>query len=184
MPKKKKDKSRELIQETHHIENTTSTKGNVKITTYRGNVVYRTVEGHNNGTIYICEYLRDALAGDYVIARRPGLITPCRKVDGKLVDIGHGSTYNGEAKKNSFSVEDAGCSTTITFLIASDLTNGQQIDGFRLYSFDSAERVDEDKVIYAEIDLTKQENYDPNDPLVAETGVSMKVEWTLAIRFE
>lgn len=161
--------------------------GNVKITllSNKNNREVRTITGHNTGTIYICEYLRDALSGDYVINNRPGTIVPCVKTgSGQLRNLTNGITYQGEIKKNSFEITDAGCSVTLTFLIPSTFSSLTEIAGFRLYSYASSETKKEDKDLYAEIDLTKQEDYDPNDPLIIESGVNLKVEWTLAVRFE
>ena len=154
------------------IKNTNKTAGNVKITLYHGDKKYKVIDTHNSGTIDLCGYLRDALVGDYVIARRPGIIAPCFKDrTGKLVDIGNGSPYVSN-KKISYEDEDVSAAATITFLIPSTLlVAGQKIEGFHLYS------KDESKKLYAEVDLE-----DLSFSVLGDTN--MKVEWTLIVSYE
>ena len=131
--------------------------------------VFNTINKHNTGTIYICEYLRDALAGDYVINKRPGLIIPFYEAGTEKRNIGHGSTYQGNVKKVDFNPEsDTKCSMTLTFLIGSELSAGQRIDGFRLYGLNDVDLKDENKHLYAELDLGE-------DYIEVTSGVNLKV---------
>ena len=163
--KTKKDKEIE-------IKSSNKTAGNVKITLYHGDKKYKVIDTHNSGTVYLCAYLRDALVGDYVIARRPGIISPCFKDrSGNLIDIGNGSPYISD-KKIAYDEEDVSCAATITFLIPSTLlTAGQKIEGFHLYS------KDESKSLYAEVDLG-----DLSFSVLGDTN--MKIEWTLIVSYE
>ena len=159
-------------------------QGNVKLTllTKGSNKVVRTLEGNNTGTINVCEYLRDALAGDYVINQRPGIIIPCAVQGGKLVNLTNGVPYLGNAMKNDFDVTDVGCSMTLMFLIGSELA-GSEIGGFRLCSLDSADLPNAEKRVYAEINLVKQ--YGEEEGIVIVTpGTNLKVEWTVSVRFK
>jgi len=169
------------INERQLVEN------NVKISliSVKTNNVIKTITGHNNGTIYICKYLRDALSGDYVINERPGTIVPCIAAgnDG-MEEITNGVTYQGVIRKNPFDEDaDVGCSVTLTFLIPSTFSAAQKIVGFRLYSYSSSEVKKTKKDMYAEIDLRKIED-DPEAGVIITEGTNLKVEWTLSVRFD
>ena len=154
-----------------NIVNNENIKGNVKVTLMHGNKEYKKFVGHNKATLALCEYLRDALVADYIIARRPGLIKPCRKdASNNLIPIGTGTPFTSD-KKNAYTEEDTGVSATLTFLIPNtNMTAGTQIDGFKLYSKDTSEKE------YASISLDSMEGYDPENPLVVSGDVNLKVE--------
>ena len=143
--------------------------GNVDIAVLHNDKVMFEINTHNRGTANICKYLRDAMAGDYVIAERPGVIVPCSKGTGdSLVDIGLGTALFNEMPKKSNETDDdesESSSCTLTFLIPSNiLSSGVPIAGFRLYSKNS-------KILYAEVDLTKN----GVDPIEVTPGTNLKV---------
>ncbi len=147
---------------------------NVKITLYRDNVPYKVVDCHNTAKIGLCKYLRDALYGKNINAKRPGIITPCG-VDAslELVDIGAGSPVIND-KVIATEDGDEAALITMTFLIPNQiLTSGTEIYGFRLYSKDIS------KTLYAEVKLSDL----GLGPIVAGGDSNMKVEWTLAVSY-
>lgn len=159
------------------INSYSSSSGNVNITVLRNDKVIKKINTHNTGTINICKYLRDAIAGDYIIADRPGLIVPCIKNGlGELENIGQGYTalFNQLPKKSEIESENMAI-CTLTFLIPSNIfSTGMSIDGFRLYSKRSADP----QYLYAEVDLEKS----GASPIEMQSGYNLKVEWNLVVR--
>lgn len=155
--------------------------GNVNIKVLRGDKVIRKINGHNTGTLELCRYLRDALAGDHVVAYRPGRIVPCVKQGSDLVDIfTYGVQYlpesmvhRGDDPDNNSAWLDMG------FIIPNTLLSvGQKISGFRLYRNILAN--DGSLVKYAEIDFDKQEP--PIEPIeIINDKVSIRVDWRIKI---
>lgn len=156
-------------------------QGNVDIEVIGKNKkLLRKINVHNSGTIGICEYLRNALAGDYVIAARPGIIVPCsRGTNGELVDIGKGtSLLNENPKKSSLSDSDDSSWCILTFLIPSNLISGIKVEGFKLYSKYTSSGDSNSKTLYATVDLS---NFDI-DPIEVTSGANLKVAWTLIVK--
>lgn len=164
------------------IKEYSSIKGNVDIEVIGKNKkVLRKINVHNTGTINICEYLRNALAGDYVLAARPGIIVPCtRGANGELVDIGNGTALLKENPKKS-SLNDSPDSSwcVLTFLIPSNVIVSTDIWGFRLYSKYLDENDPNSKVLYAEVDLADVER---DEPIRVSGGSNLKVSWTLIVK--
>lgn len=164
------------------IKDHSSILGNVDIEIIGKNKkLLRKINVHNTGTVNICEYLRDALAGDYVVAARPGIIVPCtRGNNDELVDIGKGTSLLKENPKKS-SLQDSEDSSwcVLTFLIPSNIINSTDIWGFRLYSKLKNENDANSKVLYAEVDL-KDAGFE--DPIRVSGGANLKVSWTLIVK--
>lgn len=173
MSKKNKDIKAE-------IKSGTSSSGNVKITLLKGGKKTGQIVTHNTGTIDLCEYMTSALIGEYVIARRPGVIVPFAYSGTTEKRIGNGSPYTSSKLGATASYwethldendEDGGfCTAEITFLIPSAIISGSSIDGFLLLSMDTSQKV------YAKVDLP--------EPLEISGDTNLKVEWTLYISYK
>lgn len=154
-------------------------QGNVTIQEIGKNKkVLRTVNIHNSGTVNICEYLRNALAGDYVISARPAIIVPCsRGANGELEDIGKGtSLLNKNPTKSKLSDSDDSSWCVLTFLIPSNIiSSGVDIAGFKLYSKYLNENDPNSKTLYATVDLG-------DEVLKISNGSNLKVSWTLIVK--
>lgn len=165
------------------IKDYSSILGNVDIEVIGKNKkLLRKINVHNTGTVNMCEYLRDALAGDYVIAARPGIITTCtRGNNNELVDLDDkGTSLLKEMPKKS-SLQDSKDSSwcVLTFLIPSNVVSNRDIWGFRLYSKLKNENDANSKVLYAEVDL-KDAGFE--DPIRVSGGANLKVSWTLIVK--
>ena len=160
------------------------TSGNVKITAYKHGRKCEEIVAHNTGTINLCDYIARALVGNYVIAERPYIITPCYlDASNKLAEIGNGSPCI-EAKigvsadtwgdQTSDQYEDGGyCSAVLTFNIPSQIVSGEEISGFILRSKDDSRKK------YAEVNIV-EEGYDPLHP----TGdTNLKVDWIIYVSY-
>lgn len=164
-----------------NIKNNTLTQGNVKVTLIKGGKKTGQIVTHNTGTIDMCEYLASALTGDYVIARRPGIIVPFQRInETTIIPIGNGSPYtssvvgaNAAYWENNRDEEgnDGGfCTAEITFMIPSAIVSGVDIDGFQLLSKDTSRKV------YATVDLPTT--------LTPTGDTNIKVEWTLFVSYK
>lgn len=163
------------------IKNNTLTQGNVKITLIKGGKKTGQIVTHNTGTIDMCEYIAGALIGDYVIARRPGIIVPFQRVDKAIIPIGNGSPYTisrvganasywESIKKDDDDIDGGFCTAEITFMIPSSIVSGASIDGFQLLSKDKSRKV------YAIADLPST--------LEVDGDTNIKVEWTIFISYK
>lgn len=162
-----------------NIKENSNYTGNVKVEIIDNGVLRDTIVAHNTGTIDICRYLRDAMAGDYIIADRPGTIVPCTATkDSITAEVGGGTAlFNAMPKK--FDTEDQttiSSSCVLTFLIPSNaLSSTTEIGGFRLYSKNEIGR---QMVLYAEVNLLAN----GLSPIYVESGTNLKVTWTLTVR--
>lgn len=185
MARKKKEKVENKVEEVVQVvENTASSRGNVNINVYRKDKLVRSINTHNSGTIYLCEYLRDALIGENVIARRPGKIKICHYTEAQIFEpyYSYPIKYSEGWKNNFEPLQDTSCSASVSFFIPSSiLTNGMKIDGFQLFSLDTNEKY------YAVVDLTKIE-----DPITHEIvdqsftvsgDTNIEIEWTLKVSY-
>ena len=176
-----KKKEKEVKTE---IKNDTVTQGNVKITLIKGGKKAGQIVTHNTGTIDLCEYIAQALTGDYVIARRPGIVVPFTKgTDGKPIPIGNGSPYvssklgasasywDSESHKDADGNDGGFCTAEITFLIPSAIVSGSTINGFQLLSKDNSRKV------YATVEL-------PGEGLTPQGDTNIKIEWTLYVSYK
>lgn len=147
-------------------------QGNVDITVLHKDKVIRKINTHNTGTLDICDYLRDALAGDYVIARRPGIIIPCIKnSSNQLENVGLGTALFNDLPKKSNADDGSVC--TLTFLIPSNiLSAGMKIAGFRLYPKTDINNP------YAEVNLIEN----GLEEIEISSGYNLKVEWNLIVK--
>lgn len=151
-----------------------SMTGNVVITLLNGDIPFRRVVQHNSATVNLCKYLRDAIVGTNITARRPGILTVCYKDNSdNLVDWNNGIIF--QSSKSLVVDEDSNfASCVLTFIIPSDeLSQETKIDGFRLYSKGSASS----REVYAEVILPEDSN------VVISGDTNIKVEWTLIVSF-
>lgn len=177
---KEKSKNKTAEEVRAELKSGTSSSGNVKITLLRGGKKTGQIVTHNTGTIDMCEYITSALIGDYVIARRPGVIVPFTKVGETIRRIGNGSPYISSKLGATASYwethldpdgNDGGfCTADITFLIPSSIVSGSDINGFLLLSMDESQK------LYARCDLP--------EPLAVTGDTNVKVEWTLYISYK
>ena len=163
------------------IKNNAVTQGNVKITLIKGGKKTGQIVTHNTGTIYLCEYIAQALTGDYIIAKRPGIVVPFTKgTNGEPIPIGNGSPYISskvganasywDTHKDTEGNDGGFCTTEITFLIPSSIISGSIINGFQLLSKDESRRV------YATVELPA--------PLTVSGDTNLKIEWTLYVSYK
>lgn len=165
------------------INDGTISSGNVKITLIKDGKEIDHITVHNEGTVYLCEYILNALIGDYVIAKRPDIIVPFTRGSGKnVIPIGNGSPSIGTKVTIPASYwethldengDDGGfCAAVITFLIPSSIISGSQIDGFQLLSKDNSRKV------YAIVEL-------PEGGSITTVGeTNLKVEWTMYVSYK
>ena len=146
------------------------TNSNVKLTLYNShnNKNIKSYNLHNTGTIKICEYLRDALAGDYIIAKRPGVVIPCRYRNKKFENIMGGIGYDGRVKKLRSTSTSSGI--TLVFILTSDIT--EEIKGLKLCS------LSDDSIEYALLDLTND-----GESIKIGNGQNLKIEWSLIVEY-
>ena len=181
MARKKKVKENKEIKTV--INNSAATGGNVKITVLKNNKKVNEIVKHNTGTIHMCEYLASALIGDYVIAKRPGVIVPYTLVGANKVEIGNGSPYVSSklgVKASDWDnyvdiqgnqVDGGFCTSTITFLIPGSIVSGSTINGFILKSNDTSRKP------YAEVQLD-------GEGLTITGDSNVRVVWTLYVSYK
>lgn len=161
------------------------TSGNVRITAYRNGRKSREIIAHNTGTIYLCDYIARALVGNYVIAERPYIITPCYlDASNKLVEIGNGSpcieskigtSVDSWGDPESDNYKDGGfCSAVLTFNIPSQIISGEEISGFILRS------KDDERKKYAEVNII-EEGFDPLRP---SGDTNLRVDWVIYVSYK
>lgn len=172
MPKKKKQITLYNEVKEVKVKENNNIAGNVKITVVQGGRKIRSFTRHNEATQALCEYIRDALLGDYVIAKRPGIIIPCRKVDGVLTEIfSAGIPDEGVLGRTSPSTgsTDIWAGGTLKFIIPeTSLTSGMSINGFNLYSRGY------DRKLFATLDLG-------DSSIIVSGNISLEIEWTMKV---
>jgi len=168
MARKKKEIKKELPELV--VEENTKTMGNVKVTIVRGNKKLRSITKHNSATQSLCKYIRDALLGDYVIARRPGIIIPCEK--NTSYEYGLKEMFSAgipdEGTTRSYEEDTSSASGVLKFIIPdTSLTTGHKIGGFKLYSKGTSRELYAILVLDSEIEITN--------------NTSIEVEWTMKV---
>ena len=155
------------------IDNSTYS-GNVHVKAYNKGILYDDRIFHNTGTVNLCNYIRDCLKGENVIARRPGYMIPCswNANEGLIPMFSYGILYTGTENGSDGQPNDSSSTYSLKFLIPSAIWLGKQkIEGFKLYS------LGEDRSEYASVDIHL-------DPILLANVTNLSIEWDLKVSFK
>lgn len=156
------------------IENP-SYAGNVHIKVYNKGLLYDNRLFHNTGTVALCNYIRDCLKGENVIAKRPGYLQPCSWSTDKGLQpmFNYGILYNGHAiNGQDGNAGDTSSTCSLTFIIPSLVLSGKsQIHGFKLYSLGKT------MIEYASVDIH-------DNPIILTSNANLSIVWDLKISYK